>query len=519
MRINALIFLVFAGHFRLFSQIPVPIGLYSDSLTAMVIKSQNRFVFKDSIQSMYYSKFNFEGLPAFLKNQLLDPEYKVSDTLPLKKSILKQSQAILNWCDQNGFLTAGLKIKYNILSDTLLIQWNLNRGLCYRLDSLLCMSANQIKPKFLERLLDLKIGQPINFNTIQNTATLFNNLDWIALKKPSQLYLTETQAKLFVYPEIKNTSQLEGILGLQNQSAAIKPVLTGDVNLHLKHKLFFHGEALDLKWRRIQFQTQDFQLRFQFPYVFGSTMGTDFGFQIYRRDTAFVDFKQKWGLKWEPRGKPVYAFYYSKQLATPLGSQLPDTIGLFSREHFGIQTQWNFFSKPYPYPNGMEFEFLFQTGNRYSNEFKNVNQLSTEFKYRYTMPLKTQHALYYQVLYSGMYSQRRFFANEMYRIGGFKSLRGFDEESIWCTSFGIQTVEYRWMVSVDSYLYLFCDIGFYEQLAVHRYQSDLPYSTGLGLQLKTASGIINLCYAAGSQNQSPIRFSSGKIHVGFKARF
>ena len=109
MRINALIFLVFAGHFRLFSQIPVPIGLYSDSLTAMVIKSQNRFVFKDSIQSMYYSKFNFEGLPAFLKNQLLGPEYKVSDTLPLKKSILKQSQAILNWCDQNGFLTADRK--------------------------------------------------------------------------------------------------------------------------------------------------------------------------------------------------------------------------------------------------------------------------------------------------------------------------------------------------------------------------------------------------------------------------
>ena len=44
------------------------------------------------------------------------------------------------------------------------------------------------------------------------------------------------------------------------------------------------------------------------------------------------------------------------------------------------------------------------------------------------------------------------FKNELYRIGGLKTLRGFDEESIFASTYSINKVEYRYILEQNSYM-------------------------------------------------------------------
>ena len=61
------------------------------------------------------------------------------------------------------------------------------------------------------------------------------------------------------------------------------------------------------------------------------------------------------------------------------------------------------------------------------------------------------------VLNGGIYSSQSIFRNELFQIGGYKLLRGFDEESIYATQYGVITVEYRNLIGLNSYLFTFMD--------------------------------------------------------------
>ena len=53
------------------------------------------------------------------------------------------------------------------------------------------------------------------------------------------------------------------------------------------------------------------------------------------------------------------------------------------------------------------------------------------------------------------------FRNELFQIGGYRLLRGFDEESIYANRYGVFTAEYRYLVGINSYMFGFSDVGFH----------------------------------------------------------
>lgn len=107
------------------------------------------------------------------------------------------------------------------------------------------------------------------------------------------------------------------------------------------------------------------------------------------------------------------------------------------------------------------------------------------------------------------------FQNEMFRIGGIHSLRGFDELSISASTFGIATAEYRFLLDQNSNIYVFYDRAYYEQAEAETFFADRPYGFGAGIAFETRAGIFSVNYALGSQQNNPILFRSAKIHFGF----
>jgi outer membrane protein assembly factor BamA len=59
----------------------------------------------------------------------------------------------------------------------------------------------------------------------------------------------------------------------------------------------------------------------------------------------------------------------------------------------------------------------------------------------------------------GLFQSQAIFRNELFQIGGYKLLRGFDEESIFVSQFLVLTAEYRYLIGMNSYLFGFLDFG------------------------------------------------------------
>ena len=107
------------------------------------------------------------------------------------------------------------------------------------------------------------------------------------------------------------------------------------------------------------------------------------------------------------------------------------------------------------------------------------------------------------------------FDNEFLRIGGLHTLRGFDEESIFASFYSIETIEYRYILEQNSYLYLFFDGAYYEREGIEGFEADRPFGFGAGMSFETNAGIFSISYAVGKQFENPIEFKSAKIHFGF----
>ena len=107
-----------------------------------------------------------------------------------------------------------------------------------------------------------------------------------------------------------------------------------------------------------------------------------------------------------------------------------------------------------------------------------------------------------------------YFSNELIRFGGLKSLRGFNETSFSASSLVIGKLEYRVLLEQNSFLFLFFNQAYYEDLSKSPSYNDHPYGLGAGLNFETKAGIFSFTYAVGSLQDKALQFKDAKIHFG-----
>ena len=134
--------------------------------------------------------------------------------------------------------------------------------------------------------------------------------------------------------------------------------------------------------------------------------------------------------------------------------------------------------------------------------------------------LGKQSVLKTQLRAGGLYT-RNVFQNEMFQIGGYKILRGFDEESIYASSYAVLTAEYRFFIGLNSYFFGFGDGGWAnnKSYGITDVQSHTYIGSGIGMAFETKAGIFNISYAVGKRDDMPLNFRQAKIHFGLISLF
>jgi hemolysin activation/secretion protein len=163
-----------------------------------------------------------------------------------------------------------------------------------------------------------------------------------------------------------------------------------------------------------------------------------------------------------------------------------------------------------PFDPSFDFASLYDTLRTRSYQFR---ARTTIAKY---LPLGRQNRTTIKMaLNGGIFHSPTIFRNELFQIGGYKLLRGFDEESQYLSQFIIGTAEFRYLVGQNSFFYAFTDGGWGRNDSQNTDESYGYFGTGLGLAFETKVGIFNLAWAVGKRSDLEFNLRQSKIHFGF----
>lgn len=447
-------------------------------------------------------------------------------------SVQRIAEKLIREKENSGFPFTSVQIDSIVIQDSKVsANLKINEGKFYRIDSVLIKGQVKVPKIYIYRYLGIKPGDPYNEKLIASADKRLREIPFLSPIKPVEVMFTRNQSLLYLYLKKRNASSFNGIIGILPDAATGKTTITGDARINLKNAAGF-AESFDLNWRKIANKTQDLKLNLSVPFLFSTPIGTDLNFKLFKRDTSFLEINRGAGLSWQLNRGNYFKVFYNRYNSDVLAKSVY-TVGStnllnadVSINQYGIGIRFEQLDYRINPRKGFTISSDASAGIKsiqpnaandatiYSNE-----KLKTEY---YTGFLQAE--LYLPLLQSFAFRianntrfivNEKIYKNELLRIGGIKTLRGFDEESIFASAYSISSIEYRFLFDENSNLFAFYDWCWYENTSSGSYAMDMPYGMGAGVNFQVKSGVFSFTWALGSQQNNPILFKNSKIHFGF----
>jgi outer membrane protein assembly factor BamA len=426
--------------------------------------------------------------------------------------------------ENNGYPFSTIYLdKIDINGSSLEADLVVKRNAVFRFTKINLVGNPVVSLKLISSYIQIKEGDIFNQNKINEISSKIRLINFIDEVKPAELLFTLEGVELFLYLRAKPVSLINGVVGLQPDPVKNKVFLTGELRLKLVN-ILKKAEYFDLTWRSIQAQTQSLKAQGLFPNLFQTSFGLDGQFQLYKRDSTFLELKSTIGIQYALKQgnflKAFYRRYSSNVLASGFNNANFANLKSVETNFYGLAlSKQNLDYLPSP-RKGVLFNLEGTIGLRKSQEnlvVLNENTYRFELNAQYYFPLAKRHILKI-ANFSEVYFAPSFFQNEVYRFGGQISLRGFNEEELYATSRSVSTLEYRFLLDKDSYLFAFYDQAWYENKS-SKFVTDTPFGFGAGFAFGTNIGNFSVSYAIGKQFDNQVVLRDGKVHFGYIAYF
>ncbi len=460
----------------------------------------------------------------------------------------KKAERLLQYLENNGYPFASIRLD-SVVADSVGISASLNLTLNQLIlfDTMEVIGDANIKKWYLYRYLNIKPQSLYSEQSIRQINTRISQVPFLKSSRSPAVYFYGNKAMPILYLENKKASSIDGIVGFapnSNASATNKMIITGEANLLLQN-LFGTGKSFELNYRSFLGNSQDLKLKFMYPYIFRTNLAFDYSLSLLKQDTTYLDVNNEFGIQYRFTGSDYFKVFYNIQStslitidtnAIKASRALPAATDL-SNHTYGIGLKMSRYDYAVNPRSGYALDLSggvgvkqilrnptieslkFSDGEGGTMSLYDTLKLKT-VQYRmkgmvdYFIPLFSKATLRTQAM-GGHIVAQNLFMNELFRIGGIRTLKGFDEQVIFASTYVIGNVELRYLIQQNSNVLLFWNGAYYRNEVRNPVLTDKPYGFGAGLNIETGSGVLSLFYALGKEMNNPIQINRAKVHFGY----
>lgn len=479
-------------------------------------------VFKDLQPVMHLEVGNWEQLRESLLRELANQGY------PFAKVGLKQVQ-----------------IDAGIITGRLLVE----AGKYYVIDSIRVHGRARISRGFLEQYLNIGRNSAYSREKLEEVGPKLDELTFVEAVAPWNLSMLSTGAVLNLYLEPKRNSSADVLIGLLPRDPQTgKTKISADVNLNLKNA-FAGGESIMLNWQQLQPASPRLYLGWQQPYLFRSPLGTMLDFELFKKDSLYLQIGALAGVTYRLSANTTASVFLQTtsrylleegfdSLQVIRTKKLPPWADVRTRSA-GVEITNTRLDYRFNPRRGRELLLRMNAGTKEYRKNEDIVALKDEampdFNFEslydslrlksYDVSIQASGALFTPLARRAVFllkaqgalrASEHLFRNELFRIGGYRLLRGFDDESIFASRYAVATVEYRLLTGKNSYVFVFSDAAITKTKTINSDFSNTFLSGGAGIEMETKMGLLNLSYAMGKRND--VKFdlrSASRIHFGY----
>ena len=416
----------------------------------------------------------------------------------------------------------------------------LERGPAIVFDSLQIVGGSKIRKRFLTKYLQLFPNQPFSQQRVQEAARRVRQLPYLQLKAEPEVRFAQGRARVYLLLEDRTANQFDAIVGiLPNPKPGIgqkRVQLTGDVTIALRN-IKGGGKGIGLQWRKLDANSQQLDAQYSHPTFFGTPLELGGTFNLYRQTelvNAFQTVRPRLQITYPTARAGRISFFTEWRSSSLLFVDttlkvLPQNID--SRfTSYGLEYTWSTLDDPYFPRTGVLASGQGAVGSKIISR----NALLKEALYK-NLPLRTTQVSvgtrlerYSRVGRGGVLVtrlrgealfNRRLFLNDLFRLGGLSTLRGFNELNFYASQYAIGTVEFRQFTSPDAYVFAFVDQAYIRRDILTETSESTPTGLGAGLSFRTGAGQFQFVYALGRDQQQKLALGAGKVHFGITSRF
>ena len=410
-----------------------------------------------------------------------------------------------------------------------------NPGPLITFDTVQITGNSKTKGLYLNRLLKIMPGTPFSQKQVDRCAAILKNLPFVQLSSSPQLSFQNLEATLHLPLDDRRINALDGIIGLlPNEAGDNKLLVTGRFDLAL-FNVGGWGRNYSLNWQRLNKHSQSLNITAREPMLLGSWLDLGLTYALLKEDTSFLnrDLRVELGYR---TGPTTYLSFFSRRQSGDLltvsqgvnTTKLPE-IADFKFSNYGFSMLFSSLDDGIWPRRGWLGNVEFGMGNK--RLLRNIHLPDIVYQnaqlksFQYYLSLITERHIYVKQHIGafvrgsvGEVGNENLLLNDLYRLGGLKSIRGFNENFFFANRYVYVNFEPRYYFNDYSYFLLFLDMGrIWNEVGTRT--GDWPRSLGMGARLDTEGGVFNFIIAWGQSNEQAVGLKTPNIHFGYTGKF
>ncbi|MDX1627172.1 MAG: hypothetical protein R3345_00650 [Fulvivirga sp.] len=441
---------------------------------------------------------------------------------------------ILNQSERNGYPFAQVGLdSVQIENNKIRAAIDYQPGPLITFDSLVVRPDVSVKKAWLQTYLQIVPGQPFNQAVVDQLDEKIDDLNFLSMDSLPGITFQNEQATVYLHVKKVPVNTIDGIVGfLPNEKADGSMLITGEFDMSL-YNLFNSGKGLGVHWQSLKPESQLLEIAYRHPNLLHSPLHFESSFYLLKEDTTFLNRKGVFRLRYAPgaHGLGFFTRLESSRLLGTTETALTTNAAIsdFNVNYYGLNYSYKKMSRR-GVPRGIQSFIELAIGDKEVKQnnllppdaFDRLARKSTQYfmqgRLQWLSPVGKKLGLS-TTIEGGKLINDNLFLNDLFRVGGLNSLRGFNENFFFASDYGLLSMELRYYYSYDSFLFIFYDQSYlYYNLGENIFE-DYPLGVGAGLSLSVGKGQLNLVYALGRSAEQPMSINLSKFHFGYTAKF